>query len=467
MLRLGGNLILSRLLFPGAFGVMTLLTLLLMGLQMMSDVGFGQCVVQHPRGTERRFQNTVWTMQIVRGAGVFAVLCILGAIIPHIYGPDTLSDYPRFLKYTPWIALGGLLSSFDSTRLMMASRSLAVRRVVAIDLGAQCVGLAVMVVWAKLRPSLDALIAGELVRTTLRMSASHVLLPGDRNGIAWDREVVAYVLRFGKWVAASSAMTFVAMQSDRLILAKLMPIADVGVYGIALMLANLPATVLSRLGVSMLYPALAQRRRIDPSSFGSALLRLRAALLPLALAISVTIAIVSPAFFRYFYDERYRAAMWLCPALCPYVWFSALQASCDRALLALEQSRALAISRIVNFVATVAGCWIGFEIAHLPGLVVGVIASNLLGHLVVVVALAKNGISIVRQDLKYTAAALAIGCLGWLAQRFLYRGVPDLASALLRAPALLVIPALTCLWAIRRTRRRLRTSPAANPVVSA
>src|SRR4029077_17164862 len=45
--RLGGNLILTRLLVPDMFGIMALVNTFLMGLQMFSDVGIGPSIIQN------------------------------------------------------------------------------------------------------------------------------------------------------------------------------------------------------------------------------------------------------------------------------------------------------------------------------------------------------------------------------------------------------------------------------------
>src|SRR5688572_13860724 len=66
-LRLASNLILTRLLFPEAFGVMAILLLILQSLNLFSDIGIQQSLILHPLGVERRFCNTAWTLQIVRG----------------------------------------------------------------------------------------------------------------------------------------------------------------------------------------------------------------------------------------------------------------------------------------------------------------------------------------------------------------------------------------------------------------
>ena len=67
LLRMGSNLVLTRLLFPEAFGLMALVYVLMTGLEMLSDVGVEPCIVQHQRGRDRVFLDTGWTGQVARG----------------------------------------------------------------------------------------------------------------------------------------------------------------------------------------------------------------------------------------------------------------------------------------------------------------------------------------------------------------------------------------------------------------
>jgi len=57
-LRLGSNLILTRLLVPEMFGVMAIVTVIMAGLAMFSDVGLLQNIVQSKRGEEIDYLNT-------------------------------------------------------------------------------------------------------------------------------------------------------------------------------------------------------------------------------------------------------------------------------------------------------------------------------------------------------------------------------------------------------------------------
>ena len=55
--RLISNLILTRLLFPEAFGLMALIMVFIVGLTMFSDVGIGPSISQSKRGDALRDEN--------------------------------------------------------------------------------------------------------------------------------------------------------------------------------------------------------------------------------------------------------------------------------------------------------------------------------------------------------------------------------------------------------------------------
>src|ERR1700691_1997111 len=67
VIRLGSNLVMTRLLVPSMFGVVAIAQLVIVGLSLFSDVGIKPSVIQSKRGSEPDFLNTVWTTQILRG----------------------------------------------------------------------------------------------------------------------------------------------------------------------------------------------------------------------------------------------------------------------------------------------------------------------------------------------------------------------------------------------------------------
>src|SRR5687768_7547642 len=66
IIRLGGNLIMTRLLPPEMFGVMAIVLAVQITLAMLLDIGLRTALIQSPRGDDERLLNTAWTMQIIR-----------------------------------------------------------------------------------------------------------------------------------------------------------------------------------------------------------------------------------------------------------------------------------------------------------------------------------------------------------------------------------------------------------------
>jgi O-antigen/teichoic acid export membrane protein len=173
------------------------------------------------------------------------------------------------------------------------------------------------------------------------------------------------------------------------------------------------------------------------------------------------IAVFAPAFFTYLYDSRYHAAGWMTQLLMFRLWFYMLHEIASRTLLAVGDSRALALGNAVRLVATAAGCIAGYRLGGFSGLVLGVGAGALVGYLSLVVAAHRHGLSLLRDDLRYTAAGLACGLAGGLGPRLAAAAFEPLDATLLGLVLGAVAFAPVALFALHRVRDALSSSPAA------
>ena len=406
VLRLVTNMVMARLLYPEAFGVMVIAGALVQALEMFADVGIGLSIIQNRRGDEPAFLNTAWTIQVVRGIVLCMVAC--GLAIPYAM----LYDLPVLAWVVPACGLIFVINGLQSTNMATCGRSLNLRRIVALGVAEAVVKSSVMIAWAFVSPSVWALVAGSLITYALSAAASHVVLPGIRNRLAWDKAAASQMIRFGKWVFLSTALTYLAVSSDRLVVAKLVPLAVVGVYGTACVFSKIPFDIASRLAAQVQFPALTAVYRRDPSRLGDRLLESRAMILSVAQFGVAGVVVVSPAFFGLCYDDRYALASIFAPMMAWAAWISILQATADRALLASGDTRALALSNAANFVVTVAASVGGFLLAGLHGFIAGVAAGNLAGHAVVHAALRRLGVRLMRQDMASTASLAVITLVG-------------------------------------------------------
>ena len=411
VLRLGGNLILTRLLFAEAFGLMALVLVVQQGLALFSDIGIGPAIVQNKRQDEA-FLNTAFTLQVVRGVVLTLVGIALGQPVAAFY------EEPELAYLLPFVVLTALISGFNSTRVFTLNRELSLGPLQVVIIVSQAVGLVVMILWALVHRSVWALAVGSVVQSLVYMLMTHFFLPGIRNRLAWEAKAVKAQIRFGRWIFVSTILTFLTMQSDRLVFGKLFSVGMLGVYSIGAMIAALPMMIVSLLRGRVMFPTYS-RVYLQKGELGGAFDRARKPVLLLAGWAFSGLLAGGPVAARLLYDERYHGAGWVVQALSVGGWFLAMSLTHDAALLAMGRpqwlSAASAAKLLGMFVLIPGGYFAGGYIAPemaIPGAVLGYSASEVLRHATTSYAMRRAKLSTVRLDLTLTAMVAAIGALG-------------------------------------------------------
>src|ERR1700730_6501790 len=210
LLRFAGNLILTRLLFPEAFGAMALVQSVLTGITLLSDLGISQAIIQNARGHTATFLNTAWTVQVIRGTLIWVATCVLALPVASFYHNHEIA------LLLPAIGLTALCGAFASTNLAFANRNLGLATITIIDFGTSTVSLAIAIVWAWMTHSIWSFVISGIAASVLRTLASHVFLDGIRNRFMWDVESLGSLINFGGWIFVSTAITFLVGEGTRL-----------------------------------------------------------------------------------------------------------------------------------------------------------------------------------------------------------------------------------------------------------
>ena len=258
MLRLVSVYVLTRLLNREAYGLYRLANVFLEGLAYFTAIGSGPAVIRDPRGDEPAFLNTAWTMQVLRGVGLWMAACLLG--IPYAW----FYRQPILWFLIPVVGLTVLLDSFDSVAVHWCYRHIKLFRVTALEFLRQLTALIVTIAWASMSPTVWAFPAGAIMGCIVVLVLSHLALPGPKSRFHWEREAARVQFHFGKWIFVSSVLEFIARQMDVLLLAACVDIAKIGVYGAALNLAEPMATLNMRLSRQVLFPYYSKTFRERP-----------------------------------------------------------------------------------------------------------------------------------------------------------------------------------------------------------
>ena len=423
VLRLASNLILARLLAPEMFGVMAVGHVVIIGLRMFSDVGLGAGTIQSRRGDDPVYLNVVWIVQVVRGAiitlcGVAFAGCLVFATATGWLPVHSVYADPLVPKLVAVLALSGLISGFDSTKVWWARRHLAFATLTKMELGCQIATTAFILVWAKLAPSVWALAFGWLFSASLVMVVTHLVLSGPSNRFQWERTAFREVFAFGKWTLVSSAFSFLLNSGDRLLMGGFLTATVMGLYSIAFELVYaLQAAVVRLVGYAVL-PALSEVARERPSELKKTLYKVRFPLDVACVVAAGMLTILGPTIVAILYDRRYSDAGWMLSLLATTLLSTRLDVF-DQCLLAIGRPKLLSVLNAVRLVALYLLVPAGYWYFGVRGAVGAVAACALVNSVAVLTFQSRMKLF----DLKRELLALPLYGLGlvagWLVHRVL------------------------------------------------
>jgi O-antigen/teichoic acid export membrane protein len=339
---------LARLLFAEAFALMAIVATVLQALVMMSDIGLGPNVIQSKRGDEQKFLNTIWTIQILRGTVLAVISSMLAWPVSVFYAAnDPAASQLSWL--IPLVAVGTFIQAFQSTKLKTANRHLSMRRITILQLGSQFCGVVVMVIVAWYTGSVYSMAIGGIVTAIVVTVLSHVFLPGENNRFGWERNATKEIFHFGKWILLSTVLTFISLQMDKLIFAKIFSLADVGVYGIASGLALVVVMLMGKFQLTIVFP-LYSKLMDSKDTVRSVLAKSKFPILAIGGYMVALLIACSRSFIELTYDSRYQAAGIYLPILALGVWFTIVEGVYASAFLALGRTKWIALGNLVKII---------------------------------------------------------------------------------------------------------------------
>jgi O-antigen/teichoic acid export membrane protein len=265
-----------------------------------------------------------------------------------------------------------------------------------------------MVAWAFFDKSIWALVVGGLVSSLVRLVWSHRLNDGEPNRFLWNQEVLKEMVNFGRWIFLSTALNFLANQSDRLVLGRLISFEMLGVYGIAFGLSEIPKSLLMAVCNKVLFPSYTKFAELPRHEFREKIKRGRSLIL---LASAVGVAVLTSfgdVLVTVMYDNRYAAAAWMLPILALGAWPITMSATIDTALFIIGDPRPVAYGCFWSAVFLFGGMLLGFHFFGVPGAIAAVPFSNVPLYLTVVYGLKHEKLACFGQDIKFTALLLGL-----------------------------------------------------------
>jgi O-antigen/teichoic acid export membrane protein len=251
VIRVGSLMMLARLLDPGEFGLVSMVTAITGVFGLLRDAGLSMATVQRTTISEEQLSTLFW----INGA--------LGLILSTLFvalAPALVAFYrePRLFWVTIALGLGFILNAVGVQHSALLQRQMRFTTLASIEMAARGFGHWALVAMALLAPAI----------TSGWAWLASAWIPGlPRGGVG-----VASMVRFGGTVTLNSLVVYVAYNLDKVLLGRFLGADMLGIYGRAYQLVNIPTENFNSAVGSVAFSALS-RLQNDPPRYRSYFLK--------------------------------------------------------------------------------------------------------------------------------------------------------------------------------------------------
>jgi PST family polysaccharide transporter len=344
--------VLARLLSPDDFGLVAIAASIVTIIEGLSAFDVDKALIR-TRDEDRALYDSAWTLSALRG--------IVSALLMVSIAPFVTDARIQAVLYV--LALSPLLSGLSNPRFVTFERDLVYSRLAILTLGAKVVSFGVTLLIAVVYRSYWALVIGLLAGTLVGTILSYALRPY-RPRISFSR--CSDIFAFSGWLSLTTIVTTLSMETDKIIVGRLLGVADAGLYYMTQRVGVLPTRELISPLQRILFPSFSDMthdrrrlRRVVSESMN--------VLGSLSLPAACGFALVANDFVPLALGDQWRTIVPLLTILVPYLGLRATLSGTLPCVMALGETRLL--------------FWVSFVYAlvHLPAFIAGTALYGLTG----------------------------------------------------------------------------------------
>jgi O-antigen/teichoic acid export membrane protein len=409
VVRLGSNLIITRLLYPEAFGLMLIVNLVILVLGQLSDVGVKPALIARTDEINERYLNTAWTMLMVRGVLLALLLVALAFPVAAFYDEPQLAGLLLLTSAMP------VIQSMASPQAMLAEKRVQLSRYILSGVVSNTLTVTILLTWLFIEPSVWALAANGVIGAVISSALTYYFFPGPRPRLCWDKSAVVELFSFGRWVFIATALTFLARQGDSLIVSKATTTEQLGTFSIAIALFRMLDQVVGRLNWSVMFPAYAElnRRQESAASSERRQFRVKLALFGLTTPVILAFTLFGSDVIDFLYDDRYHDAGWILQILGVGGIFVALGSPIRTLSMSLGDSYRYMWQQLFSVITLIIAMVGGWALGGFVGLIVGIAIAQSLEYCVARWAVAKYKVGDYLSDFAFAGAMLGLIFIVW------------------------------------------------------
>ena len=352
LLELGALVVLGRLLTPDDFGLVAIAASIIAIIEGLAAFDVQKALIRS-RDEDRDLFDTAWTLALLRG--LLAALVMVGIAL--------VLESPRLSAVILALAVSPLLAGAANPRFVLFERRLRYSKLAVLTLGAKVLSVGITVALALAYRSFWALVVGMVVGAAATSALSYALRPyRPRLSLGRVREIFG----FSGWLSLTSLVTAISLETDKLIVGRVLGIADAGLYTMTQRIGVLPTRELVSPLQRILFPSFSElaedlprlRRVVAESINGVAALSLPA---------GFGFALMAADFVPLALGPQWLGIVPLLTVLVPYLGV--------RATLSMALPCVMALGRL----RLLFGVSLAYALVHLPVFIAATVRWGLLG----------------------------------------------------------------------------------------
>ena len=262
--------ILARLLLPEAFGLMTILSVIVGFSQVFMDMGMSQAIIHRQNVTHSQLSSLYW-LNVAAGGAVTVIVYFAAPLIAAFY------DHPEIAGMIQTLSIVFIVISLGNQYRVLCQKELQFGRMAAAEIGAAICFFSIAVISALSGLGVYSLIYGLMAQVCV--SSLIFLVIGLRHHHRPSLQYKHFELKgffsFGFYQMGERSMNYLNANADNLLIGKFLTMDMLGYYSLAWQLCIFPVTKINPILSKVAFPVFSklQEDKVQMDAFYTVFVR--------------------------------------------------------------------------------------------------------------------------------------------------------------------------------------------------
>jgi len=246
-------IILAKLLSPADFAIFAIGAVVVGIVQQVLSLGLSQALIQFD--DHEKYYATAWTSNLIIA---FVVTLLLIAVLPSIISL-LFQKYVDYSLYFQILSLSILLTGCNNIGLVELYKNQQINRLIFVRSFNKITLLITTVAFYFVYSDYRALVYGFVINSAIKAITTFVIAP-NKSRFGLNSLYLKKLYSFGGWLHLKNTLRVIGQQIDSIVIANLMPLAALGFYSRATVIANTQETIVTNFGNLVTFPLLSKKK---------------------------------------------------------------------------------------------------------------------------------------------------------------------------------------------------------------